>query len=620
MRIAATRSGSSGRGRACLTRRLALFVGIACGPSAALASERYSRPDGTEVEGRILGDAATGLRFVATDDGSAIPLMAGGTIRFDPVEDLDPVGTAPLRVRLGFGGRISGRLERYEGDHLVFLPSGSESSLRIPKSALMRLEQPAGSSRVFQEDFNELDPDRWQLRVGEVGIDPEGGLSGGGGLRLPSASSTIGRRFSEPLTAGRVELAYLESGETHPGRHWFVDFGFLDKSGEIAPVRVVLGWASESYVVLSPKGPRLQVQRLSKTAGWHRLAVDFAPDSLVVAVDGSALAFGPGQGGPVGERKSGPSGPLVEVRLATSEDPGQPPRNDLAARVDDLSVFRSVAVADSTEEAPERDGIRLVNGDQVFGPIVRLDSSGVTIRVAGRPSAFDWPEVAEVTFGRVPDVAAPVTGWIIEATWRPGRTSDDLDRVEGALVSASETGLVVDVPYLGELTIPRDRLDEVRLRDRAERIVIDPYPRHLGDRYVPDLEPRRPEDEPYDLGFSIEEASRSQVRLAFDVVQLIGQAGTPQLSEAVRRGEYRTKVFLNGQRLTDLNEEIDTLNLRTERIFIEVPDGLLRAGPNRLRLEQVGAKGNLSDLDNFGLLGVAIESKIPDEAGEAGRP
>ena len=588
---------------------LAVAIGLnLAAPKPTRAVDRLVLPDGRESSGILAGDEASGFRFLPEDGGEPVAIVPGSTIRFDPEAPTGREGSAPFRLKIGFGGVLSGQVGGLDGAGLQFHPAGIEMPIKAARAGILGLEQPKGETRVFDDPFEAFDPHRWPIRVGEIRLQPGGGLGEGGGraLRMPSSSAAITHRFDEPIAAGRVEAAFYDEGRVAEGRRWFIDLGFSDGAGELAPARAVLGWETESYSVYCPRGPRLTVHRLSRTAGWHRFSARFGPNGLILAVDDSVLASGPG-----------PAGSLVELRIGSSEEAGAPVAADLAARVDDLSVARSIAPTGPIEEVADQDSVRLASGDQIFGAIAAVDDREVQIEVAGSTLALPWSEVAGLSFRRESATRPAVVGWITRATWRSGPNSRELDQVEGALVAISETALTLDVPDLGPIALPRDRVEMIEPRYRAVRIVLDPHPRHLGDRYVPDLVPQRPEPGPLVLGFDLPNVPAGPNRLAIDVEGLIGRSGTPRLSDLVRAGAYRTRLVLNGTRLDDLNESLEVLNPRPDRVFVAIPDGLLVEGRNVLRFEQVGTEQDPSARDNFGLLGLAVESPRPDRSGGA---
>ena len=157
--------------------------------------------------------------------------------------------------------------------------------------------------------------------------------------------------LAEPISAGRLDLAFHDNGAVVAGQLWSIELVFQGSAG-LSATRVLLGWAEESLAVESPNG--LAVQRLARTPDWHRFSLRFSPNQTEVSVDGKELAHG-----------KGPDGPLATIRLASSA-PGQAmPPNALAGHFDDLQLIRFAEPPDSFELDIAQDEARMVVGDQL---------------------------------------------------------------------------------------------------------------------------------------------------------------------------------------------------------------------------------------------------------------
>ncbi len=211
-------------------------------------------------------------------------------------------------------------------------------------------------------------------------------------------------------------------------------------------MRIILGWSEESLAVESPSG--LQVQRLARTPGWHRLSLRFGPDQTEVSVDGKELAHG-----------RGPGGPLATIRLATQASGPAPRPKPMAAYFDDLQLIRFAEPPASLEVDAGQDEARLVVGDQLYGDIQSADPRRVVMAVDGKPVSLRWGEVSGLYLRRMPIQGASIEGLLVRAEWRsaPGDRPTDLDFVEGALLAQSPASLTLATPYSGTLTIPRER-------------------------------------------------------------------------------------------------------------------------------------------------------------------
>ena len=585
------------------TRVLALIVFLAPGARAqglAASRDALERPEGHRIGGAFRGDAKAGFRFVPDDGSPPIPIDGPAEIALGGKGPAANSGVPPVQVTLGWGQRISGQLVGLDESTIRLAGGPGGRPLAIDRRGALVLSQRPGEAVVLAEGFEAIDPARWS-HVGQPGVDAETKLSGERSLRLEADGSAITAKLAEPVARGRLELAFHDTAEVVPGAQWFVDLLFRGETGG-ETIRAVLGWTEESLGVSSSGGPVLAVQRLARKPGWHRLEVRFGPEAAELSVDGDALAHGKGS-----------TGPLVEIRLGTSLA-GERPAARVGAHVDDLRLVRIATVASSTEVDPDQDEARRVEGDQVFGAIPKADVQGVTLTVLGRSLTMPWSRVASLQFRRAARPSREVEGLLCRLEWRaaPGDDRNDLDRVEGALTSADAGSFTLETPYAGTLVIPRDRLRRVVVEGVGRRLVIDPMAHHLGDEVskAPEmLDPPQPEGGQLDRTFTLEEApGRGRTAsLVLDVVQVVGEAQGLQFSDLIRAGELRTKAYLNGREFDYLNRHISTQNATPERIRLPIPEGLLKAGPNRLKIVQTGTSNDPNYLDDLGILGIALE-------------
>lgn len=505
----------------------------------------------------------------------------------------------PFQVLLGADGRISGRLAALDVREIRLAEGPGSRPLAIPRGGARALIQRPGEVRALRDDFETIDPSRWSVRVGDPTLADSPRLVGDHSLRLPAGGAAVTCRLDDPIGSGRLEVAYHDTGAQVAGQRWFVDLTFRGPDSELASIRAIPGWVEETLSVESPKGPRLPVQRLLRRPGWHRLIIRFGPEETELTIDGAELAHGPGLGLP-----------LVEVRLGTESLAGASPPRDLAVHLDDLSLARFAEPVGRLEVEPSLDEVRFITGDQLFGRVVAADGEGVMFEADGPRTTLTWSEVSGLFFRRGGAMSGPIDGQLARVEWAPGpgREARDLDRVEGALVAAGDAEVVLDVPYLGRLAVPRGRLVRLTPLNRARRVVLDPSPRHLGDRLSPDLDPPQPEPEPVTVSFALETVPEGPAWLCLDVVGVLGESGDPEYSELVKEGQLRTRLLLNGARLDDLNRFITAPNVQPERIRVPVPPGALKVGANVLRFEQNGTATDPDKRDNLGVLGVALET------------
>lgn len=590
---------------------------LATAIGASSAAGRGADPAGTvrlEVEGqapvrgRLEAGAGPGVVFVGAD-GRRRPLEAGQVFRFEGTGPPPSAGVPPFRVDLGLGQRLSGRLVSIDDRRLVLQDVVTSGELRVERAGVRSIVQRPGESVVFQDGFEALDSAVWTV-VGGPRAASERKLAGASALRLPAGGASVTHALPAPVGSGRLETAFHDGGETAAGHAWFVDATFRCSEGPVT-VRAVLGWSGPTLAVESTAGPALAVQRLARAEGWHRLAVRFGGDRCEVSVDGNELAHGKGF-----------DGPLVQVRLASTAGADAPPAPAVAGWFDDLRLVRFAEPSGTPEVDVTQDEVRLTTGDQVYGQVVRAGPERTEARVDGRLVAFAWSETAGLYFRREARPGTPVSGLLARAEWRSasGGDPEDVDAVEGALVAVSDASVRLETPYCGTLELARDRISTLRVTGRGHRLVVDPLAHHLGDEISntpPLLDPARPEGGVLERSFELPTPPTSPAWLVLDVLGVVGEGGDTPFSALVKKGELRTNVSINGAPFDNLNRFITTRNETPERIRIPVPKGLLKAGRNVVRFDQVGIASDPNYLDDLGVLGIALETA--DAPADAGR-
>ncbi|HEY2159096.1 MAG TPA: hypothetical protein VGH33_25940, partial [Isosphaeraceae bacterium] len=542
-----------------------------------------------------------GFHFLPDDGSPPIPIDGPAEIALGGKGPSAKAGVPPVQVVLGWDQRVSGQLVGLDETTIRLVDGPGGRPVNVERPGALGLRQRPGEAIVLIDGFESIDPTRWSL-VGDPKVEPEPRLAGERSLRLGADGSAITARLAEPVSQGRLELAYHDTDEVVAGASWFVDLLFRGEGGP-ETVRAVLGWSEESLGVSSTGGPVLAVQRLARKPGWHRLEVRFGHDSSELSVDGDSLARG-----------KGTTGPLVEVRIGTSLAPERPAAK-VAAHVDDFRLVRIASVVTSAETDPGQDEARLVEGDQVFGSIPGADARGVTMVVLGSRIPLPWSQVAALQFRRAPRPSREVEGLLCRIEWRsaPGDDPRDLDQAEGALVRADAEAFTLETPYAGTLVVPRDRLRKLVVEAIGRRLVIDPTAHHMGDEVTTRghemLDPPQPEGGQLERAFPLERppSAGQSAQLVMDVVQVVGEAQGLEFSNLIRAGELRTKVSINGKEFDYINRHISSRNEKPERIRLPIPAGLLKAGENKLKIIQTGTSKDPNYLDDLGIVGIALE-------------
>jgi hypothetical protein len=196
--------------------------------------------------------------------------------------------------------------------------------------------------------------------------------------------------------------------------------------------------------------------------------------------------------------------------------------------------------------------------------------------------------------------------------WRcaPGGDPGDLDFADGALIAVSDQALKLATPYSGVLTIPHDRLRTLLVLGEGRRLLIDPAAHHLGDEIsvtAPFFDPPLPEGGILERTFDLADVPERPAFVVMDVVQVVGESNDAIYSDLIRKGELKTYIAVNGQRVDYLNRHIKTRNETPERVAIPIPPKLLHPGKNTVRLELTGMVSKPNQLDDLGILQTAIE-------------
>lgn len=575
---------------------------IGCLAALPAAGDSVRREDGRRLMGTVQGSAATGFRFVPEGGGAPQPLEALRLVELNgPGPAPATAARPPFTVVLAGDQRISGQLGLLD-ETVVRLASGpAGQTVTLQRRGVQALVQRPGEVLVLAEPFDRLDRDRWVV-TGAAAVPAEAQPGGARGLRLPASGGSVAWQAGEPIAAGRLEAVYHDDGRRAPGRRLVLELLFRGGGG-VEPVQAVLGWTSEVLAVVTRgEGPALAVQRLVRQPGRHRLGLSFGPDGIDLSLDGAELAHG-----------DPAPGPLVGLRLVAEGDGPDVPEG-LAATVEELQIARRTAPPSQVEVDPTQDEARLVQGDQLFGRVLAADRDGLTARIAERRVALHWSEVAGLHFRRAASAAEPIDGLWVRLAWRAGAGTDPPDVLEGALRRIDETAAVLEVPYLGELTLPRPALTELRMLGPMSRTVLDPFPRHLGNKTVPGLDPPQPEGRSLEIAFDLDARPPGRAAIGVSVLQVVGIEGDPDYSERVRHGELLTRVALNGQTFDTLNRHVTVRNDTPARLQLPVPEGALKPGRNVLRFEQDGLKESPETLDNLGLWNVTLELERPTEA------
>jgi hypothetical protein len=514
--------------------------------AVAVYGDEAVRRDGSRVDGTLTLGANGRFAFRSDREENTAELEL---VRF--VAKPEAASIVPIwhQVRLANGEILLVEVRKLDAMHL-HVQTEWGTVLAIPRTAIERVVHEPCWRPVFFDSFDS-DLAAW-TKTGEPKTD-------GGKLVLSANGQTVEAKLKNVLAAGRVGVTF-RSMMTKTRRLW-LNLAFI-RDGKPATVRIELNGPSEDYKLTSAAKPDHD-GKLKRDANTHRMTAEFGRDRFHVFLDELVLW----------SQSTGP-GELHGVSFISDGEGSE------ATSVDDVLIARAER---PTEPRPwadlTADAMRSPEGDETFGSLV----AGFTLETKGRKIKLAWPNVTEFTFRRGPIHESATTGEHVRLRIRSADGIRDI--LDGAVKSFDAKSLVLSHAVLGELTIPRDRVEEIRLRFFGRRASVDSSPHHLGTRPA--------------FGFAVPkpEGLRFSKTVRVDPVPASGFV----IVDAASIGARGTiaEVLLNGESLGDLNRLADRAEPVVREYRLSVPAGVWRRGDNELevRLRPTEPGGRVSGID-----------------------
>jgi hypothetical protein len=251
----------------------------------------------------------------------------------------------------------------------------------------------------------------------------------------------------------------------------------------------------------------------------------------------------------------------------------------------------------------------------VFGEVVGVDQTQIVAKGVFGEIRIPWSGTRGIQHRYRGPIAAPVAGWLSRIELQ--RLSEDLhespDIVIAAVQSADEQELRAAHPWLGTLVLPWRSIRRIEPIFLGTYRLLDPAMHHLGNEVHSEFRIPVPEGNRLESIASFERTPAGNVYLSAEVDQMEASGsetppGSPSLAE-LRAGFLQTEVFVNGTLVGNLNSR---LRYRSsphgpQRIRLSVPNGLLKTGPNTIRIQQRPARDDASDYDDCEIGRIALE-------------
>jgi hypothetical protein len=545
--------------------------------------------DGTRLSGEVKLGPDGRLRLVS--EQHAVRLEDLARVRF-PGSSAGPVRAAMLhRVALADDQHLTGELLSLDAK-ILRLRSGWGKELTIPRDAIVAVGHPRGWVTTVAEEF-EQEPKAWKL-TGAAALSDGRATSGKRSLCLSAAGQSAEFTPPAPLEAGKAGIFFHDPGES-AGARWLVETEF-DGPKQPQTVRTLVAGDADSYRADIPGA--MASDQIPRKPGWHFLAVEFRPGSLVVSIDDLVL-WPPAKA----DGLKGPAGSLRTFRLTCTAIPGGGAVQG-AVCFDDFNLAVPVSALRQRLQDAGQDEIVLRSGDQLFGRVPRADRH--TLDVQGRFGArtLPWSEVRDIYLRREPSPPRTTEGEHVRLWLRSG--AGGLDEIDGVVRIFDARRLSVHHSILGDLEIDPARLTQLRWLFQGRRIEVDNGFHHLGRKLVPRLPAPRPEGLQLRRTFRLSEPVPSEARLVVGVLQMKGPGDGPDVARSLDRGGLRTEVVLNGRVVDYLNRHGERSSSEPRRLSVPLPRQVLHAGENELILRQTEDRqtGQVADC---GINGVAVE-------------
>jgi hypothetical protein len=528
--------------------------GLICGALIAVASSAFPeeavRGDGSRIAGQLSFTDARQFKFIS--EGRDVPIADLDLVRFKHKSRTAPAVPLWHMVRLSHGELFVAEIRKLDATHLHVRTSWADP-LAIPRSVVERVTHLPGSRPVF---FDSFDGD---LAAWKVSGEPR---IADGRLVLNHAGQSVAATLKQALPAGRVAIGFRS--ERTKARNVAIELGFV-REGKPVAIRVELIAPHESYAINSPAKPK-HSQLLKRDATTCRLSVEFDRQRLDVFLGDLVLWT----------QEEGP-GELHSLKLVSEGEGAE------SAALDDVLVTRPEAAGEEKSWAAlTSDAIRSPEGDETFGVLTSVGSSGVTLEVKGRKHTTNWPDVAEFGFRRGAIQVQATAGEHLRILVRSSDESRDI--LEGAVKSFDDKALVLIHPTLGELTIPRELLEELRFLFRGRQLPVDSTAHHLGAKPAFGFAVTKPEGMSFKKTVRLESPSTSSGFIVVDAARLSG-AGT------------KLEVLLNGESLGELNRQADRADAAVRTYRLPLPATTPKEVEFELRLKPPQDGGRIDGVD-----------------------
>jgi hypothetical protein len=412
------------------TWRQALILAVILYPGLAGADEAV-----TWQGGRLSGTLRN-KDFLLTNTGKTIPLERIHDVRFAWRTAYVPRGRLWHQLRLSGNQRLSGELLAL-GPKDVQFRAADGNTITLARGHIQGITAADGYLVQWLEDF---EGNNGRASWGKSSLSGQHAFTGKRSLLVNSSFHDVEALLSVPqkaMSAYRVAIHFFDPGlKTGAGARVHFVFQAAETS---VPISLFL--AGDYYRPDNDAGHRLQA-----STGWHILQLDWNRGETRAFIDDFFIGS---RATPVGAR-------LASLRFSFEGKGGM--------WFDDLCIAEKAPRMARMPGPSEVDEVWLASGDQVFGELLKADVRAIAMQARFGRRIYPWSNVRGIFFRSEAKSLAIVHG--VNVTFRSG-PGVSADHLTGEIVDLDERRLLIRHGVLGQVEIPRARLERIRFPEAA---------------------------------------------------------------------------------------------------------------------------------------------------------
>jgi len=501
--------------------------------------------------------------------------------------------------------------------------------LTVPWSGIQAICQTPGTRCLVEQDF-EIDALGWSCgSPDETPVrDQTRAQSGKNSLVCSTTHPSLKFFPPRPLATGWIQFRFFSEFDLNSSGETLLNFQFAPndvhatrsgtdrttahlsnnehhKSEQKCIVQVNLSGPDRRFEGRMMPYVSFDRQLLPHRAGWHTLTFEFSPQRQILTIDGDLLASHEFSNRDATNRDASV---LDSVELVAQS-------NSSAVWIDDFIVLEAAPVMPVRQFQNETDEILFQSGDSLFGTLCDVNAKGCQIKLASNKTFVEWHEASQVVwkFATVP--TQPVSGWNCRVELQPLWTMSDwrqADFLHGVLRSCDVTQVRIAHPILGEVSIPAEQVRQIKPLFRGFSWTMAGRPIHFGDEIESRFQSPSPIGTRWGHKFQLNSIPAGQTRIrliAFDLEPAHPKTKHSALLDRLRTGEYITELRVNDAKPFLLNESVTGHGTPAlpQTIELNLPQGHLRRGDNRLEINLKPSRDNIPEYDDWELIRLSLE-------------